>query len=280
MAFITREELERQLAEACGGLAKLRGQVASRGEAADAVRAVLIGRPNTGKSSLLNALAGDRAALVSDHPGTTRDYLTADVELDGVQCRLVDTAGTSGEAEGAEDDGAAARRALGQLPVEQAAQAVAAEQCRAAHVQVLCLDATRPLDAWERGELAHGRGPADHRADEVRCAARDRLPPRRLGDQQHYGTRNGRIARGVAAASARPDGEPGRRGGRHGLASLPIRSGWPTSVSAPRGKWPRPAQELAATEIRLALEELGKVAGAVYTDDVLERIFSRFCIGK
>ena len=68
--------------------------MASRGEPADAVRAVLVGRPNTGKSSLFNALAGDRAALVSEHPGTTRDYLAAELDLDGVKCQLIDTAGT------------------------------------------------------------------------------------------------------------------------------------------------------------------------------------------
>jgi tRNA modification GTPase len=281
LAFITREELERQLAEACGRLAKLRGQVASRGEAADAVRAVLIGRPNTGKSSLLNALAGDLAALVSDHPGTTRDYLTADVELDGVKCRLVDTAGTSGEAEGAEDDGAAARRASGQLPVEQAAQAVAAEQCRAAHVQVLCLDATRPLDAWERGEVART---AEGRRIIVltKCdAPRETDCPLAVLETSSITGQGMAELRGalrqqvLALTESRGDVVVGTA--LRSADSLRLAD---QCLGAARQVAAAGAQELAATEIRLALEELGKVAGAVYTDDVLERIFSRFCIGK
>ena len=96
LAFITREELDRQLAEAESDAAAILRQVDSRRESSAGVRAVLVGRPNTGKSSLFNALAGDRAALVSDHPGTTRDYLTAELDLDGVKCQLIDTAGTSG----------------------------------------------------------------------------------------------------------------------------------------------------------------------------------------
>ena len=67
--------------------------MASRSEAGEAVRAVLIGRPNAGKSSLFNALARDAGALVSELPGTTRDYLTAEIDLDGVKCQLIDTAG-------------------------------------------------------------------------------------------------------------------------------------------------------------------------------------------
>ena len=56
-------------------------------------RVVLVGPPNAGKSSLFNALTGRSEAIVSDLPGTTRDYLIAELDLDGVKCELIDTAG-------------------------------------------------------------------------------------------------------------------------------------------------------------------------------------------
>lgn len=124
--------------------------MASRGESSDAVQAVLIGRPNAGKSSLFNALVGDAAALVSHFPGTTRDYLTAELDFDGIKCRLIDTAGVG--------------ESLADLPeenaVDRAAQTFAASQHRSARIQVLCLDSTRPLDDWE---LALLRETADRR---------------------------------------------------------------------------------------------------------------------
>ena len=149
LPFITREELDRQLAEAESDAAAILRQMDFPPRASPGVRAVLVGRPNTGKSSLFNALAGDRAALVSDHPGTTRDYLTAELDLDGVKCQLIDTAGTGDD----EGRGRAVHRPLNGS-IDEAAQSATAEQRRGAHVQVLCLDSSRPLDAWERAELA------------------------------------------------------------------------------------------------------------------------------
>ena len=269
LTFITRDELDRQLVAAERDVASVRRQMASRGEPLDTPRAVLVGRPNVGKSCLFNALAGDRAALVSDHPGTTRDYLIAELDLDGVRCRLIDTAG---------------RRAKGtalDCDIAQAADRVAAEQHREAHVPVLCLDSTRALDAWERGQLADaaGRRPivvlakcdAPRNTDCPRTvletssmtglgidALRKELRRRAIA----VGTHRGDVVAGTAvrcADSLRLAGQCLRRARQVAAADQ---------------------QELAAIEIRTALEELGKVVGAVYTDDVLNRVFSRFCVGK
>src|SRR5262249_45075476 len=78
--FISREELQSQVAAAQAEVERLASQMQARGEAASATRAVLIGAPNVGKSSLYNALTG-QAALVSQQAGTTRDYLTARLDL-------------------------------------------------------------------------------------------------------------------------------------------------------------------------------------------------------
>src|SRR5262249_41803619 len=119
----------------------LRQQLDRRSLSERPFRAVLTGRPNTGKSSLFNALAGARA-LVSHESGTTRDYLVQRLELSGISAELVDTAGW--QAAGG--------------PVEEQAQALGRTQQERADLILLCVEAGTPLTAAER-ELASGAGP-------------------------------------------------------------------------------------------------------------------------
>ncbi len=93
LPFITTEQLQSRLDEAAENVARLAAQMESRGTVQTAVRAVLLGQPNTGKSSLFNALTRKEQALVSETPGTTRDYLVAELDFDGRKCQLIDTAG-------------------------------------------------------------------------------------------------------------------------------------------------------------------------------------------
>ncbi|MGD0901137.1 MAG: GTPase, partial [Thermoguttaceae bacterium] len=171
LAFISPEELAVRLDSAAAEAGGLSQRIVQRGDTAERIRVVVAGRPNTGKSSLFNALARGADALVSDQPGTTRDYLTAELDLDGVKCQLIDTAGigeTSAETAGPHQPDAQARELPDSRPslarrASDAGQdlafqtrAAAAEQTRRAHVQLLCIDSSRPLDPWEEGELAHG----------------------------------------------------------------------------------------------------------------------------
>jgi len=269
LSFITRPELRRQLDLASQCLAGLCRQMASRSDAADLVRVVLIGSPNTGKSSLFNALSGKIGALVSDFPGTTRDYLIAQLNLDGLKCLLVDTAGLMDESVG-----------LAPGP-ESAAQRAASQQTALAHVQVLCLDATRPLNDWEERQL---RRPAGRRV--VVLAKID--APRQLAP----------IAGAIPTSSVTGEGLDALRAelGRAVLAALhsgaPVVAGTAIrcreSLRLAAEGLDRARQlvregggdELVAAEVRIALEELGKTVGAVYAEDVLDRVFSRFCVGK
>ncbi len=144
---LATDQLDRQLAAAAETVDRLLEQMATRRESVDLVRVVLIGWPNAGKSSLFNALLGRTGALVSAVPGTTRDYLTAELELDesadsSVRCLLVDTAGVEPSSPASAD------------PVRQAAQAASANQDRQADIRILCLDSTRPSNAWEERQLA------------------------------------------------------------------------------------------------------------------------------
>lgn len=269
LSFITAVELEEQITTAARSVARLADQMTSRGDTAELVRVVLRGWPNTGKSSLFNALAGRRHAIVSDIPGTTRDYLTAELNLAGIKCLLIDTAGVETEPNGSDGD------------LWKAAQDATCQQSRLAHVQILCLDATRPLNAWERSQLA-GDGPAPLVVLTKTDAARNTdfhqhaietssitghgldVLERHLSDRVLAArSSGGDVVTGTAARcreSLRLAGECLERAGE--LART------------------QSGEELVAAEIRVALEELGKVVGTVYTDDVLDRIFSRFCIGK
>jgi tRNA modification GTPase len=293
--FISAAELRRQLAAATEQVERLAEQTRSRLETAEAPRVVLTGWPNVGKSSLFNALAGRAEALVSDQAGTTRDYLTAEVDCEGLPCQLVDTAGA--------DPGSAG--------IAAAAEAQRAGQQQAAHVEILCLDATRPLNAWERAQLAHDcpqRIVVLTKADLVAEFAG--IPPVSDPVAEIARIPPGQFAR--FAANLRSSGEfryemlsTSSRTGM-GLARLKRRirevlesaaAGGVVAATALRcrdslrlaseclGRAGDLAQgesgdELIAAELRVALEALGQVAGAVYTDDLLDRIFSRFCIGK
>lgn len=288
LPFITPGELNRQLGDAAERVAKLARQMGSRSEAAGTIRAVLVGWLNVGKSSLFNALVRHTGALVSDLPGTTRDYLTAELDLNGVKCQLIDTAGVAAEPTGqlAVGDASHGVQQVGvgdaSHSVQQAAQAASREQKRRAHVRILCLDSTRPLVDWERNELALATG-----SERVVVVTKIDLPRQTdftqaatetssvtgegidaLRDELHRAVLTaGASGAGVVAGTAARCRESLR------LAAESLQRARDVARTGS-------GEELVAAEVRVALDELGKVAGAVYTDDVLDRIFSRFCIGK
>lgn len=280
--FITAEELASQLATAETLLADIAAQLAGRDEATDAVRIVLVGEPNVGKSSLYNALlrharpSGERAAaqaLVSPIAGTTRDYLAARFVVDGHPCELIDTAGWEDPIPPTAPEAADG--------IDAAAQRHGQANRQAARLVLLCFDAARPLTGRERASLAAADAhsivvctkadlPAaiSPPADAVLTSAEqqrgiDRLwqaIAQRLSaiDEQHTG--------GVATTAARC---------RESLRLANAAIGRAGGLAAGGGQ-----EELVASELRVALNELGQVVGAVYTDDILDRVFSRFCIGK
>ncbi|HET6882242.1 MAG TPA: tRNA modification GTPase [Pirellulales bacterium] len=261
--FISRQELDRQLATAEAELERLLAQVQDRGETAEAVRAVLVGSPNVGKSSLYNALTGEKA-LVSSEAGTTRDYLSTRLDLGGVACQLTDTAGLTSVSGG----------------IGQAAQDATERQQRQADIEIFCLDATRPLTTAEAELLArspngqrivvltkidgHRRAPA--LLDAVETSSLTGAGLEQLRDRIREAATAEHVCSGVVAATAVRSRESLRR--VH------------ASLIEARRLTPASVEELVAAELRQALAHLGEVAGEIYTDDILDRIFCRFCIGK
>jgi tRNA modification GTPase len=270
--FISKAEIAQQLTAAQLQIATTLEQLKSRAQPQTLPKVVLAGQPNAGKSSLFNALlerfptnAERRKALVSDIAGTTRDYLSATIELNGIVSELIDTAGIDAR----ETDGIAGE-----------AQTMAASQLRQANCTVWCVDISSPQFAQEIAEL-----PADEdgllvitKADlsdagsfvvpatAIRCSSRTGEGLELLAAA--IATTIGRDEAGtvVASTAARCLDSLAR-------AQESVQSAL-NLVNAGGG------DELIAIEIRTTLEELGRVVGAVYTDDILDRIFSAFCIGK
>ncbi len=275
--FIERGELLASLDEASRSVADTLDQMTSRGESVSLDNAVLIGRPNVGKSSLFNALAAGGAALVANQPGTTRDYLVAELDLDGIKCRLIDTAGKREEGRGERGEGVSL--AVSHEP-EATANSLAAELTQNAAIRVLCLDSTRQLDPWEIAAL-HTQD--DRRIDVLtKCDVPAQFDLNNVVVRTSSATGDGveklrdELRRKLMAA---------RGGDSEVVADTALRCRESlASVGRCLARARREAcserDELAAAEIRAALEELGRIIGVVYTDDVLDRIFSRFCIGK
>jgi tRNA modification GTPase len=299
--FISQKDVLARLESAAALLETVTQQLASRYAARELSQVALVGPPNVGKSSLFNALVdrfGDNdglnakraaPALVSAHRGTTRDYLTAMILLDGVRCELVDTAGVDGgEANLIES-------------VAAAAQAFAAERRRRSAVRVCCIEASTWNNAAAdvRGDfsLANCDVVALTKADLVESsggrkgAASLRRTALKLGGPHDLpvvitSSRTGMGLdefRDTVRALLTRDASP-----RHGhvLAATAERCGESirlaaTAVEAAAELTRRSAgDELISAELRVTLAELGKVVGAVYTDDLLDRIFKTFCIGK
>jgi tRNA modification GTPase len=257
ISFLSTEQLLQRLTAALARVTLLGKQLDSRSLNPSAFRVALVGYPNAGKSSLFNALVGG-AALVSEIPGTTRDYLSARLELGELVLELVDTPGLIEQAIG----------------VDAQALTLAREQLDRADLLLVCIEAGRSPDALERRFL---QGSAMWIA--TKCDLLASAPP---SDALATSAREGSGLRELRAALLR-------------AARQRQESALATSLARCRGHADaalnhlRAAHHLAleegppeliAMEVRLALEALGHVAGTVYTDDLLDRIFSRFCIGK
>ncbi|MCC7461809.1 MAG: tRNA uridine-5-carboxymethylaminomethyl(34) synthesis GTPase MnmE [Gammaproteobacteria bacterium] len=229
---------------------------------------VIAGRPNVGKSTLLNRLAGHEAAIVSAEPGTTRDLLRERILIDGMPLHIIDTAGLREGGGAIELEGmrraravmAAADRVLllldaaGDPPVNTP-DALAAELPAGIPVTIVCnkcdlLPGPWPADTGTRIHLSAATGQG---VDALRAHLRQVAGLAAAGE----GTLSARARHVDALEAARS----------HVLAAAQELAG---------GRAP----ELIAEELRLAQRELGTITGEVSADELLGRIFGEFCIGK
>jgi tRNA modification GTPase len=235
---------------------------------------VLAGRPNSGKSSLFNALLGQERAIVTEVPGTTRDALEATVSLGGFPFRLVDTAGLRETSD----------------RVERIGVDVARRYLTAADLVLLCVEGVRALDAEERGFLEGVGVPvviARTKAD-LEGARRDEeveIPSGACGALYVSALRGDglgelrallpRLAyRGLVEADAdTPVVTRARQARAIGAALTEVRS---FAAALRDGVGP----EVASAHLRPAESALEEVLGVITPDDVLDRVFAEFCVGK
>jgi tRNA modification GTPase len=257
--FVGHEDMLHRLAKGLAQFTILKRQLDHRSASEQPFRAVLAGEPNAGKSSLFNALGGKAEALVSAVPGTTRDYLLKRLEIDGVTVELADTAGWQ-----ANDD-----------DIDRQAQDLGAKQARTADLLLVCIDSSRPMTTRESEMLANKDRPVLAIATKCDLAAQDsKLLPTSAKSGAGLPELKAQIA-AHARVRGNPALAPSLSRCRHH-----VDSGLEHLRRAHAAVLFNDPPEVLALELRGALDELGAMVGAVYTDDLLDRIFSRFCIGK
>lgn len=218
---------------------------------------VILGAPNVGKSSLLNALAGSDAAIVSAEEGTTRDTVEVTMDIAGFAVSLVDTAGLREVPQGVEGEGI--RRAL--------------KRAETADLTLLVADASRWDETWPRIE-SH----SDENALVVAGKADLALPPPGVpGLSAKTGEGIDRLIEAMAQhfrlAWQGAGLSPSRT--RHRAALLQVAGALARYRELEAGD-----VTLAAEDLRLAATALGRLTGRVDVEDLLDVIFSEFCIGK
>jgi tRNA modification GTPase len=261
--FLSDDLLKARLRECTEAFVLLLEQAKQGRVLRDGFQVVIVGRPNAGKSSLLNLLSGQDAAIVTEIAGTTRDILREQIDIDGLAVELVDTAGLRENPDRVEQEGI--RRARSAL--------------RAADAVLWIKDATETDSEQIDEPLPEGvpiavvmnkidlcDAPAKQAKDTIHLSAKtgEGLDSLRQHIRELAGYRN--LGEGAFTA---------RKRHLHALEKAA------THFHAGRDALEKThAGELLAEELRLSHQALGEITGAMSSDDLLGRIFSEFCIGK
>ena len=235
----------------------------------DGYATAIVGRPNVGKSSLLNALLKQERAIVTEVPGTTRDVIEEYVNVEGISLKIVDTAGIRETHDMVEQEGV--KRSLAAIGN--------------ADIVLVILDGSDPLHEGDKKVLEEVKGKS------IIVVVNKTDLPRKLNTINTKGktvevscrTGNGMdelrtaITEMVKQGTIRAPEHAWAVNERHKTALKQAGASLEKSLeSAKNGLSP----EFIAVDLRGALDSLGLIVGATYTEDILDRIFNDFCIGK
>jgi tRNA modification GTPase len=234
------------------------------------LRVVITGRPNVGKSSLLNALLGEDRAIVTELPGTTRDVIEESADFMGVPVVLCDTAGLREAGDEIE-----------RIGIDRALFAV-----ERSDVNLLVLDASsapEPLESYPFEHdgatvIAFNKIDLPSAWEERQIAALEgRFPVVRVSATERIGLDDLRRAVVGRLGSLDREGAPTLTTARQRDALSKVSAALEQALSSWTGGLP---PDLVAVDVQAALDHMGSVTGLVTSEEVLDTIFSRFCIGK
>jgi tRNA modification GTPase len=221
----------------------------------------IVGRPNVGKSSLFNRLLEQDRAIVTDIPGTTRDLVSETASVEGIPVKFVDTAGIR-----------AGQDMVETLGIERSYQAMAD-----ADLTLVVVDASRPLEAEDRALMDRAQGKSLVVANKCDLAA----PALGMGVSALTGEGIPELRRAIVEAIA-PRGQIEQEGGfitslRHEQLLRESLEALEQALTANGLGIPH---EMLLLDLYAALRPIDAITGATTADDILNRIFSTFCIGK
>lgn len=243
-------------------------------QARDGARVAIVGRPNVGKSSLLNALLGEERAIVTAIAGTTRDIIEESVEIAGVPVILSDTAGLRADA-GDEVE---------RIGIERTGAAI-----QRAHLVLLVVDGSQPLTEADRQALHASAGSRrlivvnksdlPVRIDLPSLATAEAAALVRVSAQRHEGLGELRDAVGELLQQDLPplESQAVVANVRHRDALVKAREALAATATGLDAGQPA---DIVAVMVQDALDRIGEITGIVTSEDVLDRVFSRFCLGK
>jgi tRNA modification GTPase len=238
----------------------------------DGFSIVIIGAPNVGKSSLLNALAARDVAIVTETAGTTRDLIEVDLDLGGYAATLVDTAGLREASDAIESEGIARARRR----AERADMRLAVIDASAPSLDELVANTLGAGDAVVANKIDLG---VSHESDSWRVGDALQLPLIAISAREGHGVDallsflTEQVIERVGGSEAAPLTRL-----RHRTALEQARDALDRATENLAGQ--ERAIDLAAEDLRLATRELGRLTGRVDVEDLLDVIFRDFCIGK
>lgn len=271
ISFLRQEDLVRVIGYAASVVQRLESTAQQGRILREGASVVILGRPNVGKSSLMNRLLREDRAIVTEIPGTTRDVIEEAVDLTGVMVRLIDTAGIRETVDPVEREGIRRTRSAqedadlrlvvidGNVALTQEDRDLVKSVSQGKHLVVInkC-DLPSKLGA-DTGELTamplFVSAKAGTGLDQVRDAIRAALVSSGSDPSESVLVTN--VRHRAALRRAAESLQQGLESCRRGLAG-----------------------ELISVDLRAAADALGEITGAITTDEILERIFSEFCIGK
>ncbi len=269
--FLGDGQVQARLTAVMGTLVETRAAARQGNLLREGMTVVIAGRPNAGKSTLLNALAGRDTAIVTDIPGTTRDILREHIQLDGLPLHIIDTAGLRDSDDAVEQEGI--RRAWTEI--------------KDADRILLLHDATQVFDEQEQSlleQLNQAGPPITLVQNKIDLLVVDAVPVNvknitEIAVSAHTGTGLQTLCEHLKACVGYEAGGEGQfMARRRHLQALDIAQ--QHLENGQQQLQDHAAGELLAEDLRQAQKALGEITGEVSADELLGRIFSSFCIGK